>query len=395
MSSPPQLVIVARALPHHAIGGMQAVAWDLAMRLAEHGTGVTVLTTAVPGRPERFEDGGVRVRALPSTSWRRYGSRWWRGTRQVFQQELSRSCDLVFSVSAGGFGLLPLRSSMPRLPFVLQAHGTSMAEAKSKWRSGDPRAMAGSLRNMAWIVKDLDAYRRFDAVVAVGDRVAQDLSTGVMRHFVDSGRLRIIHNGVDTVLFRPDAAARGRIRRRFGWSDSRRVIVSVGRLHRQKGLDLGLDAFAAQAEQQGDSEYLIVGEGPERDLLRRRARDLGVGDRVHFVGGVSRQQVAEYLNAADTMLFTTTHLEGNPLNVLEALAVGLPVVASEHLRGTLPSSDAISFVDPRDAGAVASRLRSARAMLQPRQSRLPEGYSMTESLAQYLRLFAELLGEKP
>ena len=364
---------------------------DLATRFVQQGIAVTVLTAAIAGRPERFEDAGVQVRALRGTAWHRYGRRWWQTTREAFEQELLGRCDLVLSVSAGGFGLLPIRQRHPDLPFVLQAHGTSVGEIISKWRSGRVKAMASSLRNVAWIGKDLAAYRQFDAIVAVGERVAADLSAWPMRACIDRRRLETIPNGVDTDLFRPDAAARARVRQALGFAEDLRVVVSASRLHPQKGLDLGLDAFARLAGRRADLRYLIVGEGPESRALQRRADDLGVADRVHFAGGVRREEVAGYLNAADVMSFTTTRAEGNPLNVLEALSAGLPVVASRHLYRNGAPSEAIVLVDPGDPAAVAAALQRALAIGPSRHGRLPAGLSMAESVQAYLELFAALI----
>ncbi len=394
MSRPRQVVMLARVLPHHGIGGMQAVAWDLATALAARGVGVTVLTAAIPGRAADFVDAGVRVRALDGTSWRRYGRPWWRATRRVFEQEGLACCDLVFSVSAGGFGLLPLRARLPQVPFVLQAHGTSIGEVISKWRSGSAKAIASSVRNLAWIGKDLLAYRQFDAIVAVGEAVARDLSTWPIDRFVDRRRLHVIPNGIDTEVFAPDPAARRRVRREFDWDDALRVVVSASRLHRQKGLDLGLDAFARLAQQEPDWRYLIVGEGPELEPLQRRAAALGVAERVHFTGAVGRERIAAYLNAADVLLFTTTRVEGNPLNVLEALAVGLPVIASRHLATGAATPAGLVRVDERDAAAVAAALRDVLAARPRPRSALPRGASMRESVDAHLALFDALIASR-
>jgi glycosyltransferase involved in cell wall biosynthesis len=394
MKSVRHLVMPVRVLPHHCIGGMPAVAWDLATALVRKGLEVTVLTARIAGRPAVFADAGVKIHALPGTSWRRYGRRWWRETRSLFERELIERCDLVLSISAGGFGLLPLRHRSPRIPFVFQAHGTSVGEVLSKWRSGSVMAMASSIRNITWIAKDLAAYRCFDAIVAVGDQVATEFASWPIARFVDSGRLKVIQNGIDTNLFRPDAAARQRVRTELGWGGELKVIVSASRLHKQKGLDLALEAFALLARQDCAVRYLIVGEGPEEAALRRKVANLGIEGEVHFTGGVAREQVPRYLNAGDAMLFTTTHVEGNPLNVLEALATGLPVVASRHLYRKAPPSDNILLADQRDSTSVVGALRRALQIEPRHRSVLPVGFSMAESVAAYLALFEDLAGRR-
>lgn len=394
MNALKRLVLATRALPHHSIGGMEAVAWDLATEISRQGVAVTILTASIPGRPTDFEDSGVHIRALPGTSWQHYGAQWWHSTRKAFEHSLLSECDVVLSVSAGGFGLLPLQPSLPTVPFVLQAHGTSVGEVISKLKSGSPKGIATCGRNLAWIMKDLAAYRKFDAIVAVGARVAEDFRGWPITHFVHDSRLRLIPNGVDTRVFRPDSVARRRLRQTFGWTDDLRVVISVGRLHKQKGIDLSLDAIAMFARNASTVRYLIVGNGPEYDGLRAKTARMNLGGLVQFTGPIDRKMVSDYLNAADAMLFTTRRVEGNPLNVLEALSVGLPVIASGHLSRTLPPSEHVSLVNQHDAAEVASALQGVFERRTPRLNLLPPGLSLSESAANYLALFDELIARR-
>ena len=394
MTSFRHVVMAASVLPHHSIGGMQAVAWDLARALVAAGLEVTMLTAAIPGRGPEFIDAGVAIRALPETRWRHYGSGWWRATRHAFERGLIERCDLVLSVSAAGFGLLRYRERIPRVPFVMQAHGTSMGECVSKWRARNPKSLVTSARNLAWIAKDMTEYPRFDAIVAVGDRVAHDLSAWPTRWTVDPARVQVIRNGIDTTAFRPDPEAGGRVRAQLGWGPELGVVVSASRLHRQKGVMHGLRGFAQLAAHRSDLRYLIVGDGPELEPLRRQATTLRIDDLVHFAGAVARTEVAAYLNAADVMLFTTVRVEGEPLNVLESLAVGLPAVVSRDLYPGTPPSDRIRTVTPDDPAEVAAALREALSIRSPRQSRLPAAYAASGAVAQYLALFERLVRER-
>ncbi len=102
-------------------------------------------------------------------------------------------------------------------------------------------------------------------------------------------------------------------------------VVSLGRLLYWKGFDLGLRAFALFHRGYPDSEYLIVGDGPERDRLERLAQSLGIGDTVIFCGAVSREQVLERWAQGNVLLFPTLHDSGGWVS-LEAMAAGRPVV---------------------------------------------------------------------
>ena len=394
MSTPKHLVIAVRALPHHCIGGMQTVAWDLATAFVREGLLVTVLTAEIPERPEVFEDYGIQVRALPGTTWHRYSHRWNSATRHAFAEKLLDRCDLALSISAGGYGLLPLRNRIPTVPFVLQAHGTSIRELKSKWRSGQFHAVVTSPRNIVWTARDLLAYSHFDAIVPVGNRIACDFATWPIRRAVDGAIVRVIPNGIDTTRFRPDAEIRIRMRSSLGLADNLKVIISVGRLHRQKGLVHSLRAVSVLAHKDDDIRLLVLGDGPDASELKAAAVRLGIANRVIFIGAVPRELVPSYLNAADAMLFTTTHAEGEPLNALEALAVGLPVVASRHLYSDGTSTEAIFPVQPEDPQEVAAALSQALDPGRPRLSALPAGRTMTATVNAYLSLFEQLMHQR-
>jgi glycosyltransferase involved in cell wall biosynthesis len=100
-------------------------------------------------------------------------------------------------------------------------------------------------------------------------------------------------------------------------------FVSIGNLIYWKTFDLGLRAFA-EADIP-DSEYLIVGDGPERDRLRTLSRDLGIDDRVRWLGRLPREQVLEKLEMCHALVHPSLHDSGGWV-CLEAMAAGRPVI---------------------------------------------------------------------
>ena len=175
------------------------------------------------------------------------------------------------------------------------------------------------------------------------------------------GRLR-----PDGALFpRASAADRARARRDLGIRGP--TVVSTGRLVPIKGYDLLLDALAAMVAPGGSkvvSEVVILGAGPEREALRARARRHHI--RLRLPGAIPRDQVALWLAASDLYVQPSRTLpsgrtEGLPVATLEALAVGLPVIAARS--GGLGELDArdgrVSFFEPGDANSLRQALSSA------------------------------------
>ena len=187
------------------------------------------------------------------------------------------------------------------------------------------------------------------------------------RAFDSSIEIPIIPNGVDGSRF--DTAPRD-------WSAPR--LLSAGRIVYQKGLDLGLRALAQLKDL--DWHWSIAGDGPQMEPLQSLARELGISERVTFLGWQSKEDLAQAYQQANLFLFPSRH-EGMPNAVLEAMSSGLPVVAtriagSEELvldgeTGLLvPSEDVDALRDAlrtvlsdavlREKMGTASRLRVER-----------------------------------
>lgn len=168
-------------------------------------------------------------------------------------------------------------------------------------------------------------------------------------------KLRVYRSAIDLQDFAwrgPRAPAEARMRLAF-----------VGRLVEKKGLGYAVEALAAVLRQGADAELVVLGDGPLRDELQALGRRLQLGDRLRFLGAGGRDQVLELLRASDVLVAPSVRAadgdEDAPVNTLkEAMALGLPVVATRH--GGIPElvEDGVSglLVAERDAAALAAAL---------------------------------------
>jgi glycosyltransferase involved in cell wall biosynthesis len=353
------ILVVSRSLPFHNVGGMENVAWDVAMGLAALGHRIHVLTTQLPeGRdfpPKSAPHDLLTVQFLPGTPPGLYSRQWWRASRDAFDVLRGRFYpDVIVSISAGAFSILPLLNGIPS---VMQVHGTSLGEFFSKIRSAKPVAIATALKNLWHVPSDLSMYRKFTRLIAVGPAVQSALHHPLMRPFAIDAKIVVIPNGVDTDRFIPSLSKRTTLRQRLRIPDMAKVLIWISRLHRQKGTHVALEAF--QRLPLENNWLVVVGDGPERSRLQKLAIKWGLADRVIFVGGVAPLGVSDFLAAADAFVFTSLRDEGLPLNVLEAMSCDLPCVISRSLLGTLGVDEGMSGilpVDPRDLQDVAAAI---------------------------------------
>ncbi|MCH8011197.1 MAG: glycosyltransferase [Candidatus Marinimicrobia bacterium] len=157
------------------------------------------------------------------------------------------------------------------------------------------------------------------AVIAISEAVKQYL---ISRKVVPEEKIVVIHNAVDPALFDPE-----RFYLQTRLRENRFTIGSVGRLHRAKGFNILLKAFHIVSRQISNIELEIVGNGRLRTDLLRQSEELGINDRVKFVGQISQHQVAQRLSEWD--LFVMPSLwEGFGIAIIEATAMGKAVVAT-------------------------------------------------------------------
>jgi glycosyltransferase involved in cell wall biosynthesis len=170
-------------------------------------------------------------------------------------------------------------------------------------------------------------------------------------------RLREMPNGVDTEAFSPGPDSAG-WRERLGIPGEAvagAFVATLDRAHHFKRLDLAIDALARA---DGDIHLVVAGGGELLDGYRAQALAAGVGDRVHFLGRVPQAELPDVLRACDLILLTTEPPESFGIVLVEAMACGLPALATEYpgLRAVIDDGENGVVVPPGDADAVAAAL---------------------------------------
>jgi len=174
----------------------------------------------------------------------------------------------------------------------------------------------------------LDRVLRGQDAVAVCESAAGKRSLMEVQGYA-SDKVEVAWNGVDRARFSFDPAGRLRVRREWGISPEEILIGSVGRLHRQKGYDLLIDALASLEGERGAFKAVVIGDGPEREILEAAALRQSVP--IRFAG--ERSDIPDVLSAFDIYIQSSRY-EGLSNALLEAMSVGCACVATA-VDGTL------------------------------------------------------------
>ena len=166
--------------------------------------------------------------------------------------------------------------------------------------------------------------RRHDRVVAVGEAVRQAL---IHNEGIAPGRVDVIYNGIPLERFdlRLTTSQRMAIRTEIGLETDDLMLIQVARLDYLKDHATAIRTVERLVPRKGNARLVLVGEGPERATIENLVRDRGLEGHVKFLG--LRTDVPRLLAAADIALLTSIS-EGIPLTLIEAMAAGLPVVAT-------------------------------------------------------------------
>jgi glycosyltransferase involved in cell wall biosynthesis len=303
--------------PSHA-GGVVAVVYQLSRALARRGHAVTIYSSDFELDRE-FIDSLKEVTIYPfhSVNLGRvgFGFYWTPGMINKLRKE-SKSFDIIHmhhyitfqNVVACHYAL------KNRIPCLLQAHG---GVARKPGRN--------------WVNKFYDklfGYRILRCaskiVVLTPAEAEQYIQMGL-----GSDKTEIVPNGIDLSDFK-DLPQRGEFIKKYGLDPNQKIILYLGRIHKIKGLDRLVEAFAGLSRSSSDIKLVIVGQDSGYlPFLKKLVVELGIADKVLFTGSLYGQEKLEAYVDADVYVLPSVY-ETFPMTVLEAWACGTPVVVTDR-----------------------------------------------------------------
>ncbi len=353
-----KIAIVETGLPPHQIGGAELQAWNLATELKRRGHEVSVFTRQLPGTSGyEFKDD---IRIFRVDTYRRpFGiASYLLGILSLIKKQ-ERAIDIVLCFRAWPNGVIGLMAQrLLKIPACFSIRGGDWYQVEPRWW--------GKIIYKALFASGIP-------VLVQSQKMAHEI-----RESYPAVVPKIIPNGI-----RLNALEHCN-------GDS---VIYVGNLHPHKGVKLLLEAV----RQIPECSVKILGDGPGRESLEKSAAGLNV----QFYGRVSPEMVREVtLNYGKILVLPTLYSEGFPNSLLEAMSLGIPVIASDvpgGVRELLENGKAGILVTPGDVGALQRAIETLMTdqSLQNEMSRTgrqaAEKYSWPNIAARWEELFQQML----
>jgi glycosyltransferase involved in cell wall biosynthesis len=200
-------------------------------------------------------------------------------------------------------------------PFVLTQHNTFIQYD----------SMFDNVERLNDLLVGKETLKDADRIIAVSNATKEYVLTLGAK----PEKIKVIHNGVDVDHFRHLPGKREEMRTKFGIPKNAAVAITVRRLVYKNGIDTLIESANLAIKKNPDLVFLVVGKGPDQKGVQAKIQELGIEDNFRLAGFVSDRDLPFCYNTADFFVLPSKSGEGLPLVVLEAMACGLPVVATD------------------------------------------------------------------
>ena len=379
-------IITHTFLPH--VGGIERVVYEQGKRLMRRGFDVTVLTSRMHTAKSYVVD-GIRVRCYDSLN-AAFGLGIPYPIPQINSFKTFLKCvnasDLVH-VHGHPYLSSLIAAKLAKFygkPVVLTQHNTFIEYESGFWDHiewlNDAAVGKQVLKNADRILTVSNATKRY--VLSLG---------------ADAARMSVLHNGVDVDRFKPVKTLREEKRRELGIPTNATVILTVRRLVYKNGIDTLIETATTAIKQNPNLIFLVVGTGPDQTQIQTQAKQLGISRNFRLMGFVSDEELPSFYNAADLFVLPSKSGEGLPLVSLEAMACGLPVIATDvgGIREIIPEGYG-KFVPPDSPDTMAEAvIEFSHVNLQPLKqklrTRVEDRFSWEKNVEQLAQIYEQLI----
>jgi glycosyltransferase involved in cell wall biosynthesis len=378
-------IVTHTFLPH--VGGIEKVVYEQSKRLMKRNFKPMVVTSRI-GTAKSYVVDGINVECYGSLNTGfRLGIPYSIPTPTSLETFLKavKSSDIVHAHGHPYITSLIAAKLAKRYskPFVLTQHNTFIQYG----------SMFDKVERLNDLVVGRETLKEADRIITVSNATKEYvLSLGA-----NPDKIKVLHNGVDLIHFRPLLGKREEIRRKLGISQNSIVALTVRRLVYKNGVDTLIETANIAVKKNPNFVFLVVGEGPDQNRVQARIGQLGIENNFRLTGFVSDEDLPFYYNVADFFVLPSKSGEGLPLVALEAMACGLPVIATNVGGiGEILMEDYGKLVPPNQPELMAKAiLEYSRTDLSSRKLELraavEEKYNWDKNVETLVGIYEELI----
>jgi glycosyltransferase involved in cell wall biosynthesis len=367
------------------VGGIQIVTYEQSKRLLQKNFDPTIVTNRIH-TPKKYVFDGLKVECYESMSMGfRIGIPYTIPTIPsfpVFTKNIKKSKIIhahghpyLTSLIAGKL------AKYYEKPFILTQHNTFI----------DYNNIFNYIEKVNDLTVGKETLKQADKIIAVSNAT----KTYVLSLGADPNKIKVLHNGVDLDRFQPLPKIKEGMRKILGISKEAKVVLTVRRLVYKNGVDTLINAANIAVKKKQNIVFIIAGKGPDMISVQRQIEFLGLEKNIKLTGFVADQDLHLYYNTADLFVLPSKSGEGLPLVALEAMACGLPVIATnvggineimvknfgKLVPANNPKALADAIVEYTDTVHETEELRAI----------VEEQYSWDKNVARLIEIYEELI----
>ncbi len=317
---------------HGFNGGMEIHGRMLCEGLAARGHDLTIISSKHPHGKVYDEINGIRIYFLKNTVFGSTRGIWLKASKKQFWEiHTKKPFDLVISQQAVVPKLFTNVRSSKKIPVVICIHGHEglmlLSEVTQMFhhKKGFIRLPKIILSFWYYFLREFIQFHRCNSIIVVSEKARKSILSWFK---LNSKKVVTVYNGVDQSVFKPASLIGRAVRNLYDIKENEKVILFLSHITRQKGADIAIKAFAEILYRKSNLKLMIVGDGDYLPEVKSLVQCLRLETYVIFTGAIDYEKVPGYINAGDILLFPTIRQEGLPFIIIEAMACGKPVVAS-------------------------------------------------------------------
>ncbi len=325
-----KIAILVQLFPPKWLGGMEIAAFNIAKILAKNGHNVNVITTADSKIREKKEEEGFTINKIPQLRLKFFGI-------------------IIFWLKI----LFLLKKIDPQIIHVQSiALGIPALLAKKFFKKPYIVYCRGSDVNLSWrrisLIPKL-VLKNADRVIAL----TEDMRGKIKNIYGKDSE--IIPNGIDTEKF--TNLSKDEVRNKLGIKKDEKIIIFVGTLKFVKGIQYLVEAMKIISKNNPEAKLILIGDGDERENLKKFVESLGLVGCINFLGRKPNEEIPEYMVASDIFVLPSLS-EGFTVTILEAMASGLPIVATNvsGLPEITKEGENGFLVEPKNSQQLAEKI---------------------------------------